>query len=280
MVVIDSHLPGPGIPGVTLGTRGIVTMEIEVRNSNQDLHSGNLGGAVLNPLRALSTVLASFWDPQGKITIPHFYDQVEPLTKEEKELYTLDFDKERIAKHFNIGAFAAEPGHSLGEGIFTRPTLEINGLWGGYTGEGFKTVLPAAAYAKISCRLVPDQDPEQIFAHIAEALKKALPKGLECHIHKGEGAIAFRSSADTLIAKTVSAAYQEVMGKPCQSALLGGSIPIMPLLAKVTGAETVLMGYGLDEDGPHAPNEHFGLDRFQQGFLTMCGIFSRLMNHE
>jgi acetylornithine deacetylase/succinyl-diaminopimelate desuccinylase-like protein len=280
LLLVDSHLAAPGVPAITLGLRGIVTMEIEVRNANQDLHSGSFGGAVLNPLRALSTAIASFWDIEGKITIPHFYDGVEPLSNEEKECFCLEFDKERIANYFGIGAFACESGCSLGEGVFVRPTLEINGLWGGYTGEGFKTVLPSTAHAKISCRLVPGQQPEQIFAHISEAFKKALPEGLEWNLKMGEGAVAFRSSPDSRIVKTVSEAYEEVMGKPCRSILLGGSIPITPLLAKISGAETVMMGYGLDEDGAHAPNERFGLDRFQQGFLTMCSIFSRLANHD
>ena len=276
LLVVDSGLPEPGIPAITIGVRGIVTMEVACHNAKIDLHSGSHGGIALNPNRALVQLLAKLWDESGKVAVPHFYEDVHALSFEEKALIDLSFDTEKYIEQFGVHAFAPEPGYSIAESSRLRPTLEINGMSGGYAGRGFKTVIPASALAKISCRLVSDQDPEKIAQLIFDFLKAHAPKGLELKFSLLHGAKAFRSKIDSPIAKTVAKAYEEVLNQPCKNLIMGGSIPIVPSLAKVTGAETILMGYGLDDDDIHAPNEHFGLDRFKQGFLTIGRILSLL----
>ncbi|MBS0628863.1 MAG: dipeptidase [Verrucomicrobia bacterium] len=276
LLVVDSGIPAQGQPAITLGLRGILTMEIVCRAAAGDLHSGSFGGIAYNPNRALATALASLYDEEGRVAVAHFYDDVAELTKKELEQFHLEIDEERVKKEHGLRALCPEPGFSIGQSATIRPTLEINGMGGGYTGEGFKTVLPAVATAKISCRLVPNQDPAKIAANLKAHLLDHLPKGLETKISVDQGSPAFRGKHDSVIAKLVAKAYEEVLGKPCQYILIGGSIPITVELARASQAETVMMGYGLDTDQIHAPNEHFGLDRFEQGFLTMGRIFGKL----
>lgn len=275
LLVVDCPIPGPDIPAITLGMRGILTMDLEVRIADSDMHSGLLGGVVYNPIRALSHALAKCWDENGKISIPLFYDEVTELSLEEKNAFDFIMDEKSLCQGFGMKALYRDPGYSIGESVSIRPTLEINGINGGYTGEGFKTVLPAVATAKISCRLVPDQDPEKIFASLKNHLENHLPGGAVLTIVKEHGSSAFRCNVHSLIAKRAAKAYEEVMGKPCKSILGGGSIPIVGELAKASGADVVAMGYGLDSDHIHAPNEHFGLDRFEQGFLTIGNILDQ-----
>lgn len=279
LLIVDAGIPAAGEPAITLGLRGILTMELQVRMAGTDMHSGGMGGIAYNPIRALTHALAKCYDEEGRVAVPHFYEDVKELTSEEKELFDFSCDKEQLRKEFGLKAFCPDPGYVLGESVCTRPTLEINGINGGYTGEGFKTVLPAVASAKISCRLVPDQDPEKLFKEIEAHIKKHLPEGTELILTKEHGSSAFRCSPDSLIAKRTKLAYEEVMGKPCKSILFGGSIPITTQLIAATGAEGLVMGFGLDTDNIHAPNEHFGLDRFELGFLTMGRILG-LFNEE
>lgn len=276
LLVVDSGLPGPNIPAITLGIRGIITLEVVCRTASGDMHSGTFGGVAYNPNRALATALAKLWDEKGKVAIPKFYDDVEELSAKDLEMYHLEIDEEKVKREFGLKALCPEPGYTIGQSSSIRPTVEINGMSGGYTGEGFKTVLPAESKAKISCRLVPHQDPAKICENLKEHLLRNLPKGLEVEINIDQGSPAFRSKHDSFIAKLVAKAYEEVLGKPCQYCLMGGSIPITVELAHYSQADTVLMGYGLDSDQIHAPNEHFGLDRFEQGFLTMGRIFGKL----
>ncbi|HSX11929.1 MAG TPA: dipeptidase [Rhabdochlamydiaceae bacterium] len=275
LLVIDSGIPGPGVPAITMGLRGIVTMEVTLTNSAEDLHSGSHGGVVLNPNRALVQLLAKLWDKEGKVAVPHFYDNVKKYSETELAKFEMSFDKKDYEKKFGVKAYAIEPGFSPSESNYIRPVLEINGMSGGYAGKGFKTVIPSMAVAKISCRLVPYQDPEKIFHSIANFLRAEAPKGIDLKVEEYHGAAAFGSSFDSPIVKMVSKAYEEVLGKPCRYMLMGGSIPIVGELSKVSGAAVVVMGYGLDDDKIHAPNEHFGLDRFEQGFLTVA----RILNH-
>lgn len=276
LLVVDAGIPGPGQPAITLGLRGIITLEVVCRAASSDLHSGAFGGIAYNPNRALATALASLWDEEGKVAVPHFYDDVEVLSPKELEKFQIEIEEETIKKEHGLKALCPEPGFTIGQSATIRPTVEINGMAGGYAGEGFKTVLPAVAKAKISCRLVPDQDPGKIAANLKAHLLKNMPKGLEVEITVGQGSPAFRSKHDSFIAKLVAKAYEDVLGKPCQYCLLGGSIPITVELAEASRADTVMMGYGLNTDQIHAPNEHFGLDRFEQGFLTMGRIFGKL----
>ncbi len=271
-------MPGAATPGITLGMRGLVALNLECSNSSIDLHSGVHGGIALNPNRALSTLLAALWDEDGKVAIPHFYDDVRTLSREHIELVDMSFDEEAYRRSFGVKAFCPEKGCSIKESNWLRPTLEINGMWGGYTGIGFKTVIPAKAYAKISCRLVPDQDPEKVAQAISEYLKSLTPKGIELKVETHHGAPAYRSAFDSAIVKTASLAYEEAFGKKCKYLFCGASVPIVVDLARASEAEVAMIGVGLPEDDIHAPNEHFGLDRFELGYLTIGRILSRLSN--
>ena len=276
LLIVDLGLSEPGVPCITLGMRGITTLEIECKAAATDLHSGEHGGIVLNPNRALAQVLAQCWDASGKVAIPGFYDQVEPLSPEDKAQIDWTFDQKKYAAEFGVTAFAGEPGYSLMESNWARPTLEINGMSGGYSGQGFKTVLPAKAIAKISCRLVPNQDPEKIYQCVVSFFKTHLAKGIELKVEYNHGGPAFRSPYQARIVQVAAQAYAETFGKPCRFSLAGGSVPIVPILAQACGGDVALIGMGLATDNIHAPNEHFGLDRFELGFLTLTRLFTIL----
>jgi acetylornithine deacetylase/succinyl-diaminopimelate desuccinylase-like protein len=276
LLVVDFDIPNATTPAITLGMRGLVGLNIECTNSSIDLHSGAHGGIALNPNRALVTLLAGIWDKNGKVLTPHFYDDVRSLRKEQLSQVDMSFDLEQYKKSFGVKAFCPEEGYSIKESNWLRPTLEINGIWGGYTGIGFKTVIPAKAYAKISCRLVPDQDPEKIAKTIAEYLKTAAPKGIEIKAELHHGAVAYRSAFDSFIVKTAALAYEEIFGKQCKYLFCGASVPIVVDLVHASKAEVAMIGVGLVEDDIHAPNEHFGLDRFELGYLMIGRILSRL----
>lgn len=271
LVICDLGIPNAATPSVTLGTRGIVTMDVDAVGSAIDLHSGTHGGRAFNPLHALVDVLSKLRDSNGKITVPGFYDDVKALTDEERKNLNFSFDEEAYLRTFGIKATGGEKNFPPLERSTIRPTLEINGISGGYSGKGFKTVIPAKANAKVSCRLVPNQDPNTIGRAVADFIESHAPNGVEIKvsIHKGIGK-AVRANIDAPVTKAFARSYSEVFGSPCQYAFEGGSIPIIPELKKACGGEVLLMGLGLDEDQIHAPNEHFGLTRFEQGFLVMA----------
>lgn len=276
LLVVDFDIPNRSTPGITLGMRGLAALDVECSNSSIDLHSGSHGGIALNPIRALSSLLGSMWDKKGRVQIPGFYDDLSPLPKEQLALADMSFDQEHYVKSFGVKAFSNEEGYSLKESNWLRPTLEINGLSGGYTGVGFKTVIPAKAYAKISCRLVPNQDPEKINKAITEYLVSTAPKGIGIKVTLHHGAASFRSNFDSFIVKTSVLAYEEIFGKPVKYLFCGASVPIVVDLARASGAEVAMIGVGIAEDDIHAPNERFGLDRFELGYLTIGHILSRL----
>ena len=276
LLVIDFDMPDIATPGITLGMRGLVCLNIECSNSLTDLHSGVHGGIALNPNRVLASLLSSMWDDNGKVQIPHFYDDIRPLPKEHLSSVDMSFDLEQYKKSFGVKAFCPEEGYSIKESNWLRPTLEINGMSGGYSGIGFKTVIPAKASAKISCRLVPDQDPVKVGKLIAEHLKNQAPAGIELKVDLHHGAPAYRSGLDSSIVKTVDLAYEEIFGKPCKYLFCGASVPIVVDLARASKAEVAMIGVGLADDDIHAPNEHFGLDRFELGYLSIGRILSRL----
>lgn len=276
VLVVDFDMPKKDRPGITLGMRGIATFTIECQNSSQDLHSGVHGGLALNPLRALVDVFAKMWDQNGTIAIPHFYEDAKPLPKADLENLNLNFDKESYVKDFGVKAFSNEKGLTLKESNWLRPTLEINGLWGGYTGVGFKTVIPAKAFAKISCRIVPDQDPNKIEKNIRDFLQKNIASGIELRMEAHHGAKAFRTSLHAKIVKIVAESQKEVFGIDSEYTLCGASVPIVTDLARVSGGEVALFGTSLASDDFHAPNEHFGLDRLKQGYMTMARILAHL----
>jgi len=270
LIIADGGFGKPESPAINLGARGLVSITVEVIGSKSDLHSGAHGGIVYNPNHALVEILAKLRDERGKITVPGFYDHVLEATSEEKEKLNLRFDAEQYESMFGAKASGGEKDYSPRESNLIRPTLEINGLGGGYTGAGFKTVIPARAEAKISCRLVPDQDPSRIGELVSEYIRSNAPEGVTVKVRVSRGSKAFRTTSESRIARALSNAYNELHDTPCRFHLGGGTIPIAAELVKISGAEAVLMGYGLGLDNVHAPNEHFGLDRLKKGFLTIA----------
>ncbi len=271
LVVVDVGLRDRNSPAVTLGIRGIVTMEVTVTGPSSDLHSGTHGGLVVNPNHALVEILAKLRDEHGRIAVPGFYDDVMELSDEEKEQIAFDFDSDGYESMFGTKAIGGERDRTPLESAWTRPTIEINGISGGYSGPGFKTVIPAVAKAKLSCRLVPDQSPQKTLSQIKEYLESVAPDGitLEVDLHEGGGPAVCASSTSPGV-QAFAQAYSEVFDKPCQFIMEGGSIPIVTDLAKASNSDVVLMGFGLSDDQIHAPDEHFGLDRTELGFLTFA----------
>jgi len=267
LAIADLGIPSNTTPSVTLGVRGIITMDVEATGSNTDLHSGTHGGRAYNPIHALVEVLSKLRDSNGKILVPGFYDSVAPLTENDRDHISFEFDEEHYSKTFGIPATGGEKNFAPLERSTIRPTVEINGINGGYSGDGFKTVIPAKASAKVSCRMVPHQDPMTIGKSIALYLESLAPEGIAINvkIHSGMGG-AVRANPSSKVVQAYSKAYTQVFGTPCTFSFEGGSIPIITELSNACGGEIVLMGMGLDDDQIHAPNERFGLDRFERGF--------------
>ncbi len=274
-LVIDSGVPHADTPAVTLGVRGMTTMEISLHNSKIDLHSGVFGGIALNPNQVLVTLLANLWE-NGRVAVPGFYDEVTGLSIEDWSVLDHTFDRHHCEKQFGIRAFGGEAGYSVHESNWIRPTLEINGMWGGYTGSGFKTVIPSSASAKISCRLVPKQDPDTIAKRVIEHCRRMLPKGIEMKYEIHAGGLPAYTSSKSRIVSTSKEAYKEVFGKECSLILSSASVPIVADLAAATGAEMALIGTATNEDDIHAPNEHFSLNQYHRGFLVMSRILALL----
>ncbi len=268
LFVVDSSMGSLEKPSLTLGCRGVMTMEVTCTNLDTDVHSGHYGGIAFNPIRALTDALSEVIDKKGKVTIPHFYDDVVPLSKEQKEKVDLSFDPNIHRKEVGIRAFHKEEGYNPTEVSFLRPVFEINGISGGYAGEGFKTVLPKEVRAKLSCRLVPHQDPEKIYNQVVQFIKERMPKEMDVTFQYYGGGPAIWSDPSSKSVKLVEKAYKDVFGK-CSFIYTGGSIPITKALAEASQAEVVCMGTGLDRDNIHAPNESFGLDQLENGFLLI-----------
>ncbi len=271
LAIVDMGLRNKLTPAVTLGVRGLVAMEVHAQGSNTDLHSGSHGGIVYNPLRALVEILSKLHDAEGKVMIPGFYDSIVEFSPKDKSIISLDFDPSTYETMFGAKATGGEKKYSPLERAWIRPTLEINGITGGYGGPGFKTVIPSRATAKISCRLVPNQDPKNIGNLVANHIMKLTPDGikLEVNILKGGGK-AIRANPSSPVVKAFAKAYEELFQKPCEYIFDGGSIPIVTELADASHSEVILLGFGLPDDCIHAPNEHFGIDRLEKGFLMMC----------
>lgn len=273
LAIVDVGMKDRYTPAVTLGARGIATMDVIFDGTTTDLHSGSHGGLAYNPLHSLVEVLGKLRDDQGVVQVPGFYDDISELTDEEKEVVSLTFDEEDYRKTFGQKPTGGERRFSPAERVGLRPTLEINGLNGGFTGMGFKTVIPARATAKLSCRLVPHQNPQKVGQNVAQFIRSHAPEGIDItvHVHSGSGT-ALRTPVHSKIVQAFSKAYQEVFGKPVEFIVEGGSIPIAATLSKTSGAETVFVGLGLPDDQIHAPNEHFGIDRFEKGFLSIGNV--------
>ena len=271
LAIVDLGIPGISSPAVTLGIRGILAMDVEAVGSNTDLHSGCHGGLAYNPIKGLVEVLAKLYDSSGKVTIPGFYDDIIPIKEEDKQQLALKFDAEEYESTFGAKPTGGEAGLSPLERNWVRPTLEINGITGGYAGAGFKTVIPAKASAKVSCRLVPGQDPDKVAQLVTVYIEKLAPAGVKirAHAHHGGGkAVRSRASGTAVIA--FAQAFSEVFKSPCEYTLEGASIPVVTNLALAAEAEVVLLGLALSTDLIHAPNEHFGIDRIEKGCLVMA----------
>ena len=276
LFVVDVGMGSWEKPSLTLGCRGVMTMEVTCTNLDTDVHSGHYGGIALNPIRALTDVLSQVIDAKGKVTIPGFYDGVVELTSEEKKKIDLTFDPEIHRKEVGIRAFHKEEGFNPTEVSFLRPVFEINGISGGYTGDGFKTVLPKEATAKLSCRLVPNQDATKVYESVVKFIKERMPKGIDLAFHYHGGGPAAWSNPNSKIVKIGEQAYREVFGG-CHFIYAGGSVPITAALMKASGAEMLCLGTGLDRDNIHAPNENFGLDQFERGFLLITKTLELLI---
>jgi len=271
LAIVDLGIRSLNHPSITLGIRGIITMDLEVLGAKTDAHSGSNGGLLYNPNHALIELLALLRDSDGHIQVPSFYDDVLPLSVDDKELISFEFDEHEYSEMFGALPTGGEKNYSPLERNWMRPTLEINGITGGYSGSGFKTVIPAVALAKISCRLVPNQDPEKIARLVKNFLEKNAPKGVKVnvHLHKGGGK-ALHSNPTSKVVCAFKEAYSEVFQKPCNFVFEGASIPVVTELGLAAKAEVVLVGLGLPDDCIHAPNEHFGIDRLEKGYLTIA----------
>lgn len=270
LAIVDLGIPAPDVPSVTLGIRGIISMDLEVHGSKTDMHSGCNGGLLYNPIHALTEILAKLRDPSGKIAVPGFYDDALPLSEKERSQISWDFDPKKYQANFGVLPTGGEKNLSPLERNWVRPTLEINGITGGYSGAGFKTVIPAKASAKISCRVVPNQDPHKIGTLVAQFLEKNAPEGVQVKatVHHGGGK-AVRSNPDSKVVQAFAKAFSEIFQKPCRFIFEGASIPIVTELAEASQSEVVLVGLGLADDQIHAPNEHFGIDRLEKGSAIM-----------
>ncbi len=276
LLVPDFGLLSPDEPAISLGARGIVTMEVTLTGSKGDLHSGCYGGIAYNPNRALAELLSKLWDEEGRVQVPGFYDDVNAISEEERKLYSYRETKEEYAEKFGIRALGGEKEVSLMEANWFRPTIEINGMSGGYAGPGFKTVIPAQATAKLSCRLVPSQDPKKIAEQVGSFLTSRAAAGMDVNYRVLSAEPAFRGQAESRLAEAAMGAYTDVMHRPCHRILSGGSIPIIAQLQEMGLRDVVGMGYGLPGDQIHAPNEHFDMDRLSKGILTVAGTIQRL----
>ena len=274
VLVSDTSLYGPGIPTLTYGLRGLCYMELTLTGPNRDLHSGTFGGGVDNPINVLAELISKLLDSNGKIKIPGFYDDVVKLTKKERDNFKrLPFSEKQYAKTLGVKELKGEKGYSTLERVWARPTLDCNGIFGGFTGEGAKTVLPSKATAKISMRLVPNQDPKKIGKLFTSYVKKIAPKTVRVEIKDLHGAYPIATSLDDKATIAAADAIAKVFGKKTVFMREGGSIPIVVTFAKKLKAAPVLMGLGLNTENLHSPNEHFNLNHFQLGILSSAYFF-------
>lgn len=274
ILISDTAIISLDTPSITVGLRGLSYMEVEVTGPNRDLHSGVYGGAVANPINILSKMIASMHDENGHITIPGFYDKVVELSAADREaMNKAPFNLDTYKKELAIEEIQGEKGYTTLERTGIRPTLDVNGIWGGYTGEGAKTVLPSKAFAKISMRLVPNQDNTEITELFTKHFLSIAPKSVKVKVTALHGGQAAVTPTDSKAFKAASAAFEEVWGKRPIPTRDGGSIPIVALFKKELGLDTVLMGFGLDSDAIHSPNEHYGIKNFVLGIETITAFY-------
>jgi acetylornithine deacetylase/succinyl-diaminopimelate desuccinylase-like protein len=270
ILVSDTSTISLNTPSITVGLRGLAYMQVEVTGPNIDLHSGIFGGAVANPINALAKMIASLTDENGRITIPGFYDDVIEIARQERdEMAKAPLDEEGYRKNLEVDELYGEAGYTTRERTGIRPTLDVNGIWGGYTAEGTKTVLPSKAYAKISMRLVPDQDYVKIGKLFENHFASIAPGSVKVRVEALHGGQAYVSPIDTIGYLAASKAVEATLGKKPIPVRSGGSIPIIPQFEEILGVKTILMGFGLETDAIHSPNENYPLENFFKGIETI-----------
>lgn len=274
IIISDTSMISNQQPSISTGLRGLSYVEIAVTGPNRDLHSGIYGGAVANPINIVAQIIAKLHDENGQITIPHFYENIAPVSKEEREnIAQAPFDLENYKKALHLKALSGEKNYSTLERCTIRPSLDINGIWGGYTGEGAKTVIPAKAYAKISIRTVSGQNHKKVTKDLIQHLENLAPDTVQikCEIHHGGDAYVMPTNNKEYLA--AEKAYQKSFGINPIPQRGGGSIPIVPMFEEVLKSKTLLMGFGLDSDALHSPNEHFGIFNFLKGIETITYFY-------
>lgn len=270
ILVSDTSMIAMDTPSITCGLRGLTYMEVEVTGPNKDLHSGLFGGAVANPANVLARLLASLVDEQGRITIPGFYDDVRELTPAEREAFNrAPFSLSDYKQALEIGDVEGEAGYTTMERTGVRPSLDINGIWGGYIGEGTKTVIPSTASAKVSMRLVPDQDWKKIAELFEKHFKAIAPASVKVKVRALHGGMPYVSPTDLPAYRAAERAIEESFGRKPLPFYSGGSIPVVSGFESILGLKSILMGFGLAQDAIHSPNESYGLDQFYKGIETL-----------
>jgi acetylornithine deacetylase/succinyl-diaminopimelate desuccinylase-like protein len=271
ILISDTGINSIQNPAITTGLRGLSYMEVTVIGPNRDLHSGLYGGTVANPINVLCDMIASLHDQNRKVNISGFYDQVVEISEQElQKMNENGIDEKSFKNSIGINAVMGEKGYTTLDRRSIRPTLDVNGIWGGYTGEGAKTVIPNKAHAKISMRLVPDQNWKDISVLFEKHFKAIAPAGVKVEVTTHHGGGSYVTPTDSVAYKAAEKAYQQVFGVVPHAKRDGGSIPIVPMFEKVLGSKTLLMGFGFDSDAIHSPNEHYGIDNFLKGIETIA----------
>ena len=277
VLISDTSLYAPGKPAVVYSLRGLTGIQIDVRTATGDLHSGMYGGGVHNSIHVLSSILASFHDENGHIAVEGFYDKVLPISDDERAAYAeLGFDAEQMKKEAGVKALYGEEGFSYLEQTWARPTLEINGVFGGFAGEGVKTVLPAQAGAKITCRLVPNQDPHEIVALLRAHVAKHQPEGVDIEITEFDKGKPFIAPFDHPYVQAAGHSYETQYDQKTAFIRSGGSIPIVSTFDEILSAPVIMMGFALSTENFHAPNEHFHLENFDKGLRVVSHYFDEV----
>ncbi|WP_033828957.1 dipeptidase [Bacillus andreraoultii] len=274
LVISDTDMLDKGKPSICYGLRGLTGLQIDIKGANTDLHSGSFGGGVQNPAHALVEILASFHDKEGRILVEGFYDKVAEISEEEKKaIHEVASDEEKIRQELEVPELFGEPGYNFYERTSYRPTLEINGIYSGFQGEGIKTVLPNEATAKITCRLVPDQNPTEIYDLLVKHIEKNKPKGVTVKITPFDQGSPFITPFDHPAIQSAGRACKKVYGTKVAYTRSGGSIPIVADFNQTLNIPVVLLGFALASENFHAPNEHFHLENFYKGMEALCNYW-------
>jgi acetylornithine deacetylase/succinyl-diaminopimelate desuccinylase-like protein len=277
VVISDSPMFARGVPSICYGLRGLVYFQIDLRGSSTDLHSGSFGGAVANPAMVLAQILAQMKDRGGRIKIPGFYDDVVPLQEEERNAWaSLPFNEKKYKQDFGIPKIYGESDYTTLERTWARPTFEVNGLLSGFTGEGAKTVLPAVAMAKVSMRLVPNQDPDKIAKQFEEYVKRTAPKTVELTVRRMHGGKPWMTSYDNPYVQAAGRAIEKGFGQPPVFTREGGSIPVVSTFQEELGLPSVLFGVGLPDENAHAPNEKLDVANFHNGIIASAILYDEI----